>query len=77
MTRLNFETQFLIIDSDGLKEYNVEGTTFAPNGLVTSADGKKVNVELHSEPIQRLAEISAICNDAKIVYNPVSFIPRY
>jgi len=62
-------SRFLIIDGDAPKEYAVEGTTFAPNGLVTSADGKEVTAELRSEPIQRLAEISAICNDAKIVYN--------
>jgi len=54
------------------KEYLVEGTTFAPHGLVTSLDGQEVDAELRSEPIQRLAEISAICNDAKIVFNPVS-----
>ena len=54
------------------KEYLVEGTTFAPHGLVTSLDGQEVDAELRSEPIQRLAEISSICNDAKIVFNSVS-----
>jgi Ca2+ transporting ATPase len=29
-------------------------------------------VNLQSDPLRRLAEISAICNDAKIVYNSVS-----
>jgi Ca2+ transporting ATPase len=29
-------------------------------------------VNLQSDPFRRLAEISAICNDAKIVYNSVS-----
>ena len=53
------------------KEYLVEGTTFAPHGLVTSLDGQEVDAELRSEPVQRLAEISAICNDAKIVFNSV------
>jgi len=63
--------QFFVIESDIPKEYLVEGTTFAPHGLVTSLDGQEVDAELRSEPIQRLVEISAICNDAKIVFNSV------
>lgn len=65
--------QFLVIDgtTGAPKEFTVEGTTFAPYGLVKSADGKDASSELQSEPIQRLAEISSVCNDAKIVYNSV------
>lgn len=36
-----------------------------------SLDGKNVATEPRSEPLLRLAEISAICNDAKIVYQTV------
>jgi Ca2+ transporting ATPase len=50
----------------------VAGATFAPHGSVTSADGKDASVDLRSEPVQRMAEISVICNDAKIAYNAVS-----
>jgi P-type Ca2+ transporter type 2A len=66
-------TQFVTIDTTtgAPKEWAVEGTTFAPHGSVRSADGKSTS-DVRSEPIQRLAEICAICNDAKIVYNPVS-----
>jgi Ca2+ transporting ATPase len=53
------------------REYTVEGTTFSPYGSVTSADGKEAAAELKSDAIQRLAEISSVCNDAKIVYNAV------
>jgi Ca2+ transporting ATPase len=53
------------------REYTVEGTTFSPYGSVTSADGKEVAAELKSDAVQRLAEISAVCNDSKIVYNEV------
>jgi len=49
----------------------VEGTTFSPYGSVTFADGRKAAAELQSDPIQRLAEICSICNDAKIVYHTV------
>ncbi|KAH9952194.1 calcium-transporting ATPase [Amylocystis lapponica] len=64
-------SRFFIIDSTtgAPREYTVEGTTFAPVGLVRSADGTDASAELRSEPLQRLAEISAICNDSKIVYH--------
>ena len=49
----------------------MEGSTFSPLGSVSSADGKAANVDLRSEPLQRLAEIGAICNDSKIIYHAV------
>jgi Ca2+ transporting ATPase len=52
----------------------VEGTTFSPYGLVKSVDGKQATSDLRSKPIQRLAEISSICNDAKVVYHPVRLL---
>ena len=39
-----------------------------------SVDGKDASVELRTGPIQRLAEISTICNDTKIVYGEVGFL---
>ncbi|TFY80158.1 hypothetical protein EWM64_g3857 [Hericium alpestre] len=64
-------SRFLTIDASGNapREFLVEGSTFAPHGSVSFADGKDASHELQLEPIQRLAEISAICNDSKIVYN--------
>ncbi|KAJ7063132.1 Ca-transporting ATPase [Mycena amicta] len=64
-------SKFLVIENrtGSPREYTVEGTTFSPCGSVTSADGKEASAELESDAIQRLAEISSICNDAKIVYN--------
>ncbi|KAF7295081.1 Calcium-transporting ATPase [Mycena indigotica] len=64
-------SKFLVVDgrTGSPREYVVEGTTFAPYGSVTSADGKEASDELKSDAIQRLAEISSICNDAKIVFN--------
>ncbi|KAJ7285666.1 hypothetical protein C8J57DRAFT_1285498, partial [Mycena rebaudengoi] len=65
-------SRFLVIDgrTGSPRDYTVEGTTFSPHGsVVTSADGKDASAELKSDAIQRLAEISAVCNDAKIVYN--------
>lgn len=66
----------MTVDPSGsIREYTVEGTTFSPNGSVYSADGKRASAELQSDPIQRLAEIASLCNDAKIVYNSVSTLP--
>ncbi|TFY50385.1 hypothetical protein EVG20_g11550, partial [Dentipellis fragilis] len=64
-------SRFLTIDANTLMptEFEVEGSTFSPHGSVKFAGGKDASHELQSEPIQRLAEISAICNDAKIVYH--------
>ncbi|CAA7265392.1 unnamed protein product [Cyclocybe aegerita] len=63
-------SKFLIVDGSGTpREFTVEGTTFSPYGSVYTADGKVASAELKSDPIQRLAEISALCNDSKVVYN--------
>ncbi|KAG6815872.1 hypothetical protein H0H87_010615 [Tephrocybe sp. NHM501043] len=64
-------SHFFVIDeaTAAPREYTVEGTTFSPIGSIIAADGKETSFELKSNPIQRLAEIAALCNDAKIVYN--------
>ncbi|KIK59711.1 hypothetical protein GYMLUDRAFT_244928 [Collybiopsis luxurians FD-317 M1] len=63
-------SKFVVVDGKGnLREYVVEGTTFSPHGDVLTADGKPAGAELQSDAIHRLAEISAICNDSKIVYH--------
>jgi Ca2+ transporting ATPase len=52
-----------------LHEYEVEGTTFSPEGQVTS-DGKPVISPAASNScIRTLAEIAAVCNDAGISYD--------
>ncbi|KAF9466319.1 Ca-transporting ATPase [Collybia nuda] len=64
-------SHFMVVDgiTGAPREYTVEGTTFSPYGSVESVDGKGSDAELKSDPIQRLAEISAICNDSKIIYH--------
>ncbi|KAF8531652.1 hypothetical protein JB92DRAFT_3104883 [Gautieria morchelliformis] len=53
------------------QEYTVEGTTYAPEGDIKLAKSGKVlkGAELRTDTLLRLAEISAICNDARIVYS--------
>lgn len=64
-------SRFLVVDAStgAPREYHVEGTTFAPYGSISCDDGKEASAEIKSEPIQRLAEIASLCNDAKVVYN--------
>ncbi|CAE6515468.1 unnamed protein product [Rhizoctonia solani] len=65
-------SRILVIDdvSGTPVEYNVEGTTFAPSGSIYSFKGEVLSPqELQTGPLVRLAEISALCNDARIVYN--------
>lgn len=54
-------------------EYQVGGTTFAPIGSITTMSGKHAGkTEVRNAAVNKLVEIAAICNDAKIAYNSVS-----
>lgn len=66
--QMSVSTFSVVTGEDTIEEYNVEGTTFAPYGAVTSETGKTVGSATLPDPILRIAEIGAICNDAKIVY---------
>ena len=55
--------------ADNLQEYEVEGTTFSPEGAVT-LDGKTVPSPAASNSCVRLlAEIAAVCNDSGLCYD--------
>ncbi|THH05080.1 hypothetical protein EW145_g5060 [Phellinidium pouzarii] len=63
-------SRFSLVTPDArVRDYSVEGTTYAPEGQIKSVDGKNASSEPHTEPFQRLAEISALCNDAKVVFD--------
>jgi Ca2+ transporting ATPase len=52
-----------------LQEYEIEGTTFSPEGRVFS-DGKQIPSPATSNScIRTLAEIAAVCNDSGISYD--------
>lgn len=58
-----------VADESAFAEYAVSGTTYAPEGSVTSLDGKHaVRAEVRTAPVDKLVEICAICNDAKVSY---------
>ncbi|KAF9050639.1 calcium ATPase [Hymenopellis radicata] len=64
-------SSFIVVDAttQAPREFSVEGSTFSPEGSVQACDGKGGRDDLLSGPIQRLAEISSICNDSRIAYN--------
>ena len=61
---------FLNGSGSGLDEIDVEGTTFAPEGKV-SFKGKPLEDAAASSPtILKMAMVSALCNEAKIAFDP-------
>ncbi|TPX40838.1 hypothetical protein SeMB42_g05849 [Synchytrium endobioticum] len=55
----------------GLMEFDVEGTTYGPEGRVHHSSGKHCDRNvLASHPVlNELAHVACLCNDAKIVYD--------
>lgn len=53
-----------------LVEVDVEGTTFAPQGNVVFKGEVVHDIAAESTTIFQMAEVSAICNDAKLAYDP-------
>ncbi|KAF9357721.1 hypothetical protein BGX26_003240 [Mortierella sp. AD094] len=63
----------LVVDSKAgkLTEYEVEGSSFSPEGSILTADGKAISsLSTASQALNDLAQICAICNNASISYNP-------
>ncbi|CAD6564903.1 MAG: hypothetical protein TREMPRED_000390 [Tremellales sp. Tagirdzhanova-0007] len=57
-------------NASSFAEFLVGGTTFAPIGSVSTLEGKHAEKRaVRTVPLNKLVEICAICNDAKIVYN--------
>lgn len=65
--------RFLTVgEGSSFAEYKVGGTTFAPIGSITTLDGKHAEKSrVRTAPVNKLVEICAVCNDAKISYNAV------
>lgn len=66
--------RFLTVSGESsFAEYSVGGTTFAPIGDVTTLDGKRAEKNaVRTTPVNKMIEICAVCNDAKVAYNAVS-----
>ena len=61
-----------VTDSSAFAEFLVGGTTFAPIGRISTLEGNHAEKSaVRTNPLNKLVEICAVCNDAKIVYNSV------
>ncbi|KAK8861439.1 potassium/sodium efflux P-type ATPase, fungal-type [Kwoniella newhampshirensis] len=62
--------RFLTCEESGFAEYKVGGTTFAPVGSITTLDDRHAEKsQVRTAPVNKLVEICAVCNDAKIAYH--------
>src|SRR5262245_51053555 len=53
-------------DGNGLDELEVGGTSFEPEGAITSDGNVLENPAAASSTITQIAEVSALCNDAQL-----------
>ncbi|KAF2876852.1 hypothetical protein BDV95DRAFT_561714 [Massariosphaeria phaeospora] len=60
---------FITEDGNGLEEFDVQGTSFAPEGRV-SFQGKTLNnLAASSATVRQICEVTALCNDAAISFD--------
>ncbi|EON69187.1 Ca2+ transporting ATPase, sarcoplasmic/endoplasmic reticulum [Coniosporium apollinis CBS 100218] len=63
---------FINEDGSGLEEINVEGTNFAPDGAITFRGKDIENPAAAFATVAKLSEVAAICNEAKLSFDPKS-----
>ena len=64
---------YLSEDGKGLEELAVEGTTFSPRGSIMTPQGKPaVDLAQSSSTVRQMAEVAALCNDARLAYDSLS-----
>lgn len=60
-------------DGKDLEELTVEGTTFSPRGNIKTSRGKTVaGLAQASSTVRQMAEVAALCNDARLAYDSLS-----
>ncbi|KAI4120108.1 MAG: hypothetical protein LQ345_000064 [Seirophora villosa] len=63
---------FLNQAGTGLEEIDVEGTTFAPEGSLSSNGDKIEHLAASSETALKLTEVAALCNDSRLAFDAKS-----
>lgn len=61
-------------DKGKIDEYYIEGSTYCPRGEVKRNGSHQDTPVKYNAVLKELSEIASLCNEAKIVYNPVSII---
>ena len=63
---------FLNKSASGLETIDVQGTTFAPEGNVTYSGKPVKDLAASSTVVSRIAEVAALCNEAKLSFDSKS-----
>jgi len=61
-------------DGSDFEELEVDGTTFEPTGAIKSQGKPVSDIIQSSSTVLQMAEVAALCNDAKLDYHPQSGI---
>lgn len=60
---------FISEDGKGLEEFDVEGTSFAPEGQISFQGKPLENLAAQSATVRQICEVTALCNDAALSYD--------
>ncbi|PVI01350.1 calcium ATPase [Periconia macrospinosa] len=61
---------FVTEDGKSLDEFDVEGTSFAPEGQISFNGQLQENLAATSATVQQICEVTALCNDSKLIIDP-------
>jgi P-type Ca2+ transporter type 2A len=68
--QMSVSKTFVVNDSgQGLQEYEIEGTTFSPEGRVLLEGNRIRSPAASNSCVRTLAEIAAVCNDSGLSYD--------
>ncbi|KAI4707015.1 hypothetical protein J4E89_008350 [Alternaria sp. Ai002NY15] len=60
---------FLNEQGSGLEEFDVQGTSFAPEGQISLRGNPLENLAAQSDTVRQICEVTALCNDAALAYD--------
>lgn len=60
---------FISEDGSGLEEFDVEGTSFTPEGQISLRGRKVENLAAQSDTVRKICEVTALCNEAALAYD--------
>ena len=60
---------FISEDGAGLEEFDVEGTSFAPEGQILYQGKVMDNLAASSATVRQICEVTALCNEADLAYD--------
>ncbi len=61
---------FVNDDGTGFEEFEVEGTSFSPEGAILCGREQLANPAASSRTLEQMTEVAALCNEAKLAFDP-------